>query len=402
MKILQIFPRFPWPLKDGGSVAFYNSLNGFRQKGCELTVAVLNTSKHRINFEELPEQVKNLAEFHLIDIDNTITPLGAFKNLFEQQSYIISRFYNKDFEQLLVNLVQKKKFDAIIFEGLQITAYINVIRHLTTAKCIYRAHNIEQNIWLSQALIEKNSLRKIYLTIQARRLSKFEINCVKKFDAILPITFADQENFKKFGVKTPMHVMPVGIELNKFEKYKPANQGAVFHIGSMDWMPNQEAVLWFLREVWPEVYKRTPLARFMVAGRNMPAAFFSINQPGVTIAGEVDNGYEFMQQQGVMVVPLFAGSGMRVKVIEGMAMGKCIVATSMGMEGVPAKAGIHYLPADNASAFADTLTDLLEHPEKGEQIGIEARKFVFEHYNNSKIIEQVLTFIKQLKLPSKS
>lgn len=397
MKILQIFSRFPWPLKDGGALAFYSSLNGFKQKGCEVTAAVLNTSKHHVDFKLLPLHVKNLADYHLFEIDNTINLQGVLLNFFKKDSYIISRFYHPEFEKLLIGLVQKNNYDAIIFESLQTTVYIDKVKEHTQAPCIYRAHNIEYKIWETQSKIEKNFVKKIYLKLQSERLAKFEQNTVIKFDAILPITPADQASFKQLGVQKPMLVMPAGIETESFALHEPHNTGPIFHIGSMDWMPNQEAVNWFLKEVWPDLFKQFPNIEFYIAGRNMPEEFLNIEQAGVKVIGEVKDAYDFMQLQGIMVVPLFSGSGMRVKVVEGMAMGKCIVSTGFGMEGVFAEPGKHYYLANNASEFIIALTQLISNPAKAQQTGEEARRFAFEHFNNTRIMDQVIAFIKQIK-----
>ncbi|MDP1726693.1 MAG: glycosyltransferase family 4 protein [Bacteroidota bacterium] len=397
MKILQIFSRFPWPLKDGGALAFYSSLNGFKQKGYEITAAVLNTSKHHIDFKLLPQHVKNLASYHLFEIDNSIRFQGAFLNLFQKDSYIISRFYHPEFEKLLISLVQKNNYDAILFESLQTTVYIDKVKEHTHAPCIYRAHNIEYKIWETQSRIEKNLVKKIYLKLQSERLAQFEQNTVLKFDAILPITPADKVSFKEMGVQKPMLVMPAGIDTEIFALHEPNNTGPVFHIGSMDWMPNQEAVHWFLKEVWPDLFKQFPDIEFYIAGRNMPEEFLNIEKAGVKVIGEVNNAYDFMQLQGLMVVPLFSGSGMRVKVVEGMAMGKCIVSTGFGMEGIFAEPGKHYYLANNANDFIIALTHLISNPAKAQQTGEEARRFAFEHFNNTQIMDQVIAFIKQIK-----
>ena len=220
---------------------------------------------------------------------------------------------------------------------------------------------------------------------------------ILKFDGLLPISNPDRIIFSQLGVEKPMQVMSAGIDIHRFKSITPNNSGAIFHLGSMDWMPNQEAVSWFLQEVWPGLHKQLPSARFHYAGRNMPERFKANDTVGVKAFGEVEDAYAFMQQQGIMVVPLFSGSGMRVKVIEGMALGKCMVSTKTGMEGVDAVAGKHYFEANTAVEFISTLVMLLVQPEKAVNVGLEARKFAFENYNNDTIIENSIVFLKSLK-----
>ena len=171
MRILQLINRFPWPLKDGGALGYYNFLKGYHDAGCELTCAILNTSKHFVDFEKLPNEVKELADFRLSYIDNKIKPIEALRNLlFSKESYHVVRFISKEFEQLFVNLCKEKQFDVVVFESIFMAPYLNIIRENTKATCVLRAHNVEYEIWQSLAEIENNPIKKFYLNILSNRL----------------------------------------------------------------------------------------------------------------------------------------------------------------------------------------------------------------------------------------
>lgn len=174
------------------------------------------------------------------------------------------------------------------------------------------------------------------------------------------------------------------------------DENSIFHLGSLDWMPNQEAVKWFLENVWMKVLKQHPDLMFYVAGRNMPDEFKKINYPNVNFISKVDNAIHFMNSKNLMVVPLFAGSGMRIKIIEGMALGKTIISTSIGAEGIDAIPDIHILIANTPSEFVNQINKCLAEPDFSKKIGDSAMQFVHNKYDNTLVINDLIIFYKQL------
>ncbi len=396
MKILQIFPRFPWPIKDGGALAFYAHLKGLKDNQHEVVAVVLNTSKHRVNWNDVPTHIKELAEFHLFDIDNTISAKGAFINLFQQKSYILSRFYVKAFENVLGDLIQTFKPEVIIFESLQTAAYLPFVKTCTPVPCLLRSHNIEFSIWQAQARLEKNAIKAAYLKLQAARLKQEEILLTQSFDGILAITQSDALQYKQLGIQLPSLYYPVGFYPRDASQLPISHQAKVFHLGSMDWMPNQAAVNYFLAEIWPLVQTENKKLCFEIAGRNMPESFLTLNLPGVKVIGEVENADAYMQHNGVLVIPLLSGSGMRVKVMEGMALGKCIISTSKGMEGIEAVPGKQFILANTPTEFKTAILYYTTNLAEADKIGAEARKFALEAFQNQKIVSQLNDFVNSL------
>lgn len=399
MKILQILPRFPWPLKDGGAYAYYQDAKGYRDNNCELSLAILNTSKHWVDFEQMPEQVKSLGDFHLFEINNHIKAIPALKNLlFSNESYHAIRFYNKEFENLLVKLCSEKSFDIIVFESVYMAPYIHAIRKVTKAKCVLKQYNVEANVWDSYAQLESNLLKKKYLQIQVNRLRKFEDNNIHYFDGLVCVTAEDRDVFLAKSFNKPMHVSAVGISINPSI---PANiqveAHSVFHLGSMDWMPNQHAVEWFINEVWPIVVNQQPALKLYIAGRNLPDYFNKYQKTGsIEIIGEVENSETFILSKQIMIVPLFSGSGIRVKILEGMAYGKCIVSTSLGCQGIDVKNGEELIIADSVESFADAVLLLASNSEWREKLSLNAQNKVKEKYDNNQLTKNKLTYYQSL------
>ncbi len=161
-----------------------------------------------------------------------------------------------------------------------------------------------------------------------------------------------------------MVVLPVAMDLDKYIRKAPtAEWPTVFHLAFMEWMPNQEALTWLLDEAWPLVEAQIPQARLIACGMKMPEYLRQRSGGQVTIGGEVEDAIEFLYQYGVMAVPLWSGSGTRIKILEGLAAGKPIVTTSVGLQGIPAKHGEHLLVADTPGGFCRRYT----HPVTGSR-----------------------------------
>ncbi|MCG9881235.1 MAG: glycosyl transferase family 1, partial [Bacteroidia bacterium] len=204
MKILQLFNRFPWPLKDGGAIANYNESKGYIQSGVELCMAALNTSKHFVSMEELPADLKDNAEIHLSYIDNRIKPKDAFLNLFKDSSYHVDRFLSDDFENLLKEICSKNTFDVVVFESVFVAPYLPVIRAHSSAICVLRQHNIEYKIWENLADNCSNILKRTYLRLLASRLKKYELSVLNSFDGITVFTQTDLDMLRADKCEIPV------------------------------------------------------------------------------------------------------------------------------------------------------------------------------------------------------
>ena len=166
-------------------------------------------------------------------------------------------------------------------------------------------------------------------------------------------------------------------------------------IGSLDWMPNIEGLQWFLQKVWPEAHKQWPSVRLHIAGRNTPDWLKSRPELGITVHGEVPDAADFINEHPLMVVPLLSGSGMRAKILEGMALGKVVITTRLGLEGIDAEPGKDVLVADNLDEFREALAMVLRDPQQLTRMGERARSLVSTHYDSSRIGERLLATYQQ-------
>ncbi|RLD22236.1 MAG: glycosyl transferase family 1 [Bacteroidetes bacterium] len=401
MKILQLCKKFPYPLKDGEAIAVTYLSKALRDIGCEITLLSMNTIKHYTHIEDLPADFDHYKAIHWTDLDNSINPMDAFMNLFSGTSYHVERFVSKAFEEKLIEVLKSEEFDIIQLETLYLAPYVETIKKHSDAQVVMRAHNVEHEIW---DRISQNTLflpKKWYLSHLTRKLRNYEINHLNDYDFLVALTDRDLTQFKKLGYKNGAMAAPIGIDTSKYGKITPTESDrkkdlTLCFIGSLDWMPNIEGLNWFLQNVWPLIRTKHPEVTLHVAGRNTPGSLRNLNMENVVIHGEVPDAAEFISRHTAMVVPLFSGSGMRVKILEGMALGKVIITTSMGMEGIDAVDKEHLLVADSPDEFVRAVEYCKASPEVVDEIGHKAVDFVGEKFNNKQLAVRLYTIYEEM------
>lgn len=394
MKILQLTNKPPFPDKDGGSIAALSLTKGLAMDGHQVTVLSMSTLKHPLKPEDIPEDLLRLATFHLVDVPAAISKPAALLNLlFSSRPYHVARFSSPEFASVLTRLLKEETYDVVQLEGLYLCPYIPVIRKHSKARIAYRAHNLEHEIW-QRSSCHATGFRKWYLRNLAARIRRYETGCLNQYDLLVPITVRDESILNRLGNSKPSFVVPAGVNFSQMTTgNSPCEAISLFHLGSLEWYPNQEGLLWFMDQCWSKLRDRIPGIRFYVAGRGAPEwLIHRIREEGIIFDGEVDDAYAYMNSKAVMVVPLLSGSGMRVKIIEGMALGKAIVSTATGAEGLGVEHGKNILLADQPLEFVGQIESLFNHPGRLIQMGEEAKSFIRANYDFRLVASRLARF----------
>jgi glycosyltransferase involved in cell wall biosynthesis len=397
MKILQICSKIPFPPKDGGSIAMNILTHGLINAGNQVHVLAVNTPKHFIDDKDIDIEYRKKTNYRSVFIDTTVKPLDAILNLFTSESYNIIRFKSKAFETVLIEQLQKEKYDLIHLETLWVTPYVDIIRKHSKAKIVLRSQNVEFMIWERLAEDAGSPLKKMYLKLLSKRLKKYELSLLNKYDAIATITELDSVVFKKMGCTIPIYHVPFGIDLEKYKMdTSTTEKPSVFHIGAMDWRPNADGINWFLKSVWQNVVAKHPSVKLYLAGRNMPEWMMQLKMTNVVVEGEVPDSHKFINSKSIMIVPLTSGGGMRVKIIEGMAFGKTIISTAVGAEGIEYENGKNLLIANTEKEFAEAIEKCLNDSSFSDSVGENARILAETKYDNQLICNKLSDFYKSL------
>jgi glycosyltransferase involved in cell wall biosynthesis len=396
-RILLLSNRIPYPLNDGGSIAINAMLEGYRRGGWEVFLFTMNTSRHYVSTVLLPEFYKEIS-FEAFEI-NTDLRLGAtLKNFFlSRKPNHADRFYDKKYDNRLRQIIEVFEPDIVQLESIYLATYIPSIKEVTQAKLVIRLHNVEYEIWERLARQSTSSFRKYYLRDLAARIRNYEIDAWNLADALVPITDADAVVVTAHNRSSRVFVTPFGIDVNKLSLDQVRENWVGYHIGAMDWIPNAEAISWFLEEVWPRLHKLLPEFRFYFAGRNMPGSFEKYEQEGVECAGEVVDAFEFIADKKILIVPLRSGGGIRIKILEAMALGKLVVSTSVGVQGVNGLLpGQHYLLAESAEQFVEQIHWASNNKSEASMIALQGSQLVRSLYDQEKIMAVFLQNMREL------
>jgi len=382
LKVLIIGSRIPWPLNDGGAIATYNLLTGLSEHGVEVHYMSLNTKKHFVDEATITKEFSFLKAIKPFTIDTKVSPIKALLNVFQTSSYNIDRFTSLEFRDTIQAYIDENNFDLIHFEGLFVSQYIDLIK--TNIPALLRQHNIEFHIWKTLANTTQFVPKKIYLNFLANRLEKFEKRIIQKFDAIVSITEEDNHFISSQNFKGLQCSIPAGIEI-KENKLGNIDYHSIYHIGSMEWMPNQEAMAWFHNGIWPIVTSKNKDVKFYMAGKNMAESYNAWNTDHFIVAGEVKDQETFKSDKSILVVPLKSGSGIRIKTIEAMLAKKAIVTTSQGALGLPIKHLEHCLIADNDEQFAQAIITLTEDIDLRNKIADNSYHLALQNFSNQAV-----------------
>lgn len=384
--------KFPFPLKDGESIAVTYLSHALSDLGCEITLLSMNTTKHYFNLDELPEAFNHYKEIHVTRLDNNLRIKDAIINLFSKESYHVSRFVCPDFKNKLIELLTSNEYDVVQLETLYLAPYIDVIKTHSKALVTMRAHNVEHEIWERISENTRFLPKRLYLKYLTGKLRRYELDHLNDYDYLIAVSERDLKKFKSLGYKNGAMASPIGLDVKNYVKISKAAEKTtdLCFIGALDWMPNMEGLQWFLEKVWPEVHQRHPELKFHIAGRNTPESLLKLNVPNVVVHGEVHDAIHFINAHRVMIVPLFSGSGMRVKILEGMALGKIVVTTTLGKEGIHAENNKHLLIADNPAAFIETIDKIFNTRFDGQAMSTEAIDFVKDFYDHSQNAKTLL------------
>ena len=397
MRILQLCHKPPLPAVDGGCIAMNNITQGLLQAGHEVKVITIETYKHRFIPDALPEDYKEQTQIESVFVNTKVNLVDAFSSLVTQDSYNVSRFFSSDLDMRLIKVLQEQTFDVIHLESLFMTVYIDTIRRFSKAKIIVRSHNLEYKIWERMASGSKSPAKRFYINHLAKQLKKYELHMFTQIDGIAAITEDDAQKYLDLGCEKPVITIPFGIDLGKYNMdLEKAVHPTLFHLGSMDWLPNIEGVEWLLKNAWPLINQKLPDLKIYLAGRKMGKDMSALKAPNVEVVGEVDDATDFINSKSIMLVPLLSAGGMRVKIIEGMALGKTIISTTIGAEGIACEKDKNILIADTAEDFAKAVEKVVADQERFREIGMNARKLVEDKYDNRSITQKLIDFYQEL------
>ena len=387
MKILFLSPTVPFPLTDGGRIRVFNLLKQIAEKS-DITLLALQTQP---TDEEGVAELQQLGvQVHLVPNAPTLprVSLRTLINAFHRQQPItVARYDLPAYRQKFKELIATEDYDLVHYEMFH-TAQFHTETDLPG---VLSQQNVDSEIWRRLCDETANPFYKFVYWTQQRAFQRYERVLSPKFDAVTCTSDIDATVFQHHCAEDAIAIIPNGVDVMHFQPdFTTEAPAHLIYIGSMDWYPNEDAVAFFADEILSGIQSEVPEVQFSIVGGNPSARVQKLEErEGVIVAGRVPEIKPYFAEATVFVVPLRIGSGTRLKILEALAMGKAIVSTSVGAEGLDLKDGEEIFIADEPKPFAEAVTRLLTDPALRRRIGENGRARVEKDYDWRSIGEKL-------------
>jgi sugar transferase (PEP-CTERM/EpsH1 system associated) len=308
---------------------------------------------------------------------------GVARHLTNRLPYAVAKYHSPAYRAAIDAELKDRRVDLVVCDFL--VPAVNLPEKLPCPAVLF-THNVEAEIWRRHAEQQRSPVGRWLYRLQHRRMRAFEGEALGRFDEVLAVSEQDRETFGRLypgATRKPPFVVQTGVDTSYFVAGdRSATSRTLVFTGSMDWIPNEDAMAFFCRDILPLIRAREPDTQLTIVGRAPTRAVRNLAAlQGVRVTGRVDDVRPFMAEASVYIVPLRIGGGTRLKIFEAMAMGKAVVSTTIGAEGLPVVDGQHLVLADQPQAFADAVVRLLGNAGDRRRLGQCARELVTSRFD---------------------
>ena len=388
MKILILSPTLPYPLTDGGRIRVYNLLKQIALDNDVSILALETQDTDRENINKIQELGVNV---HLVDND-TIPPKVSINtilsSLINRQPITVTRYNISSYKQKFRELLDTHIYDVVHYEMLH-TAQFHVEADLPS---VLSLQNVDSAIWGRLQQETMNPFYKFAYWTQFRVFKRYERTLSPKFDVVTCTSDIDAAVYSQYCSENRVEIIPNGVDVAHFSPETTSQALAhLIYIGSMDWYPNEDAVTFFAEDILPLIQKSVPDVKFTIVGGNPSERVQQLaHEKGIEVTGRVPEIKPYFNEATIFVVPLRIGSGTRLKILEALAMGKAVVSTTVGAEGLSLQNRDEIIIADEPVAFAEEVVHLLTIPSLRREIGENGRNRVEQDYDWRNIGEKLV------------
>jgi len=371
LRILWLKTELLHPVDKGGKIRTYQMLKELKKEH-HITYLTLDDGSAsqdaiRLSGEYAHETItvphkttaKFSSEFYFELVRNVASPLP----------YALQKYVSREMKRVTQQIVDANVFDIAVYDFL--TPVVNMPDQLEIPTLLFQ-HNVEAEIWRRHFENAENALKRAYFKVQYDRVRVFEREACKRFDRVVAVSKEDAETMERnYGVQNVSDVA-TGVDTEFFAP-SPSAAKDPFNIvftGSMDWLPNDDAIKWFTAEILPLIRARVPQVTLTVVGRNPSPSLLGLSgwDDAITVTGRVDDVRPYMEKASVYIVPIRIGGGTRLKIFEAMAMEIPVVSTAIGAEGLPVKDAVEIPLRDRPTEFADAVVQLLQQKQIAREL----------------------------------
>jgi polysaccharide biosynthesis protein PslH len=324
------------------------------------------------------------------------------RHAFSREPYQVVKYCQPEVADSVSQLLQKETFDVIVCDFLVAAGIIPW--HFPCPKVLF-THNVEALIWKRHCEVARNPFWKAICLREYWTTARAERRYLNLADHVLTVSGADRDFFARVIEPAKITVIPTGVDLDFFRPAAEQEEpNTLVFTGSMDWMPNEDGIFYFVEEILPRIRKQIPNTSLLVVGRRPSRRLLALAKTTerVQVTGTVEDIRPYVQRGAAYIVPLRVGSGTRLKIFEAMAMGKAVVSTSIGAEGLPVRRGRDIIIADSPEEFASAVVGLLQDRGRRDELGRAARQFVARQHGWDSVAQHFESALEKLACPGRT
>jgi sugar transferase (PEP-CTERM/EpsH1 system associated) len=379
------------PLDKGGKLRTWHLMRQLARRHAITFVSFADPDQPRSHIAAMTEVARDVVTIPRDDPQKGSMAfyVDAARHLLNPLPYAVAKYRSASYCHHVAALLARGDFDLVVCDFLP--PAVNMPAALPIATVLF-THNVEAEIWRRHTENASSTAARVLYGMQHRRMERFENATLARFDGVLAVSDADRETFGRLypgSARGPIHVVPTGVDTTYFAPAdatraaaSPVQSRSLVFTGSMDWLPNEDAMLFFCREILPLIRAEEPDVTLSIVGRApTPAVRKLTSDAAVTVTGRVDDVRPAMRDAAVYIVPLRIGGGTRLKIFEAMSMAKAVVSTAVGAEGLLVTGGQHLLLADEPRAFSRHVVRLMRDVERRRALEQAARALVVSRYD---------------------
>lgn len=401
MRILWVKAGKLFPVNTGGRIRTVNILRNLAVRNDITVFSYYQGTRDQSYEKELSRHFPNNTSISIHTPGNgsprLLRSLHYLSTLLLPSPYAVSQVSSRAVRRALREHLQSGRFDVAVCDFLAAT--LNFPTELPTPKVLFQ-HNVEAVLWRRQSKTGANPMARLAFILEAAKMKRYERKAIGKFDHVVAVSEHDRQLMSEMS-DVAITVVPTGVDYMKFSRKTPCpgDDPIVLFTGTMDWEANIDGMEFFCREIWPRILVEIPQAKLQIVGREPSTRVKNLKSTTVEVTGTVPSVLEYLEKAAVVIVPLRVGGGTRLKIYEAMAMGKAVVSTRIGAEGLDVHPDQDIALADEPRDFARRVTDLLRDKDLRVKFGGEAVKTVSQYDWKviTKRFEEVLAITAALK-----
>ena len=397
MRILIVTDYLPYPPISGDRIRVYSMLRQIARHHSVSVVGFLQSPEDSIGISHLRRFCERVEALALRRRARVTRIPGLLRHVVAGIPFEFEFLRSDELACRINELASSSEFDIIQFEQSRMAPYLDALPADHGSKCILVLHNLAADQYDRISHIELARVRRLRAWLHGRMLRRWEPRYAERFDHCITVSERDRSALMMTNPRLKVDVVPNGVDTRLHRPLAwDGSQASLLFIGNLSYAPNTDGALWFCKQILPEIRRRVGGTRLCIVGNAPPPELLELSEDGTEVTGRVDSILPYYRRCRVAVVPLRAGGGTRLKILEAMALGRPVVSTSIGCEGLDVEHGRHILIADTPNQFAEATVCLLTDLKLCQRLSMEARELVVTKYDWDVVTSRLLDVYSEL------